>query len=280
MFRTRAARLIDRIKAKGRAEFVSEFSEPYTMGLATSLMGLPEEMEPALLRWTTMLIGDDDPELQPSLADRRATIAEFDDFAIGLFNGSTPTKTDLLPALRRASPGGVPLDFNEFSVNFLALSIAFTESTRQVVTNTIVALDAFPELRASLIERPDLIPSAAKDLIRWTSPLFHVRRTAMRDIEFSGAQIRKGQKVVVWFGAANRDPSKWHDPDSVVADRFVANGSPPSMAFGAGPHFCLGWRYAELEMAIMLETLIDRVPDIRCVSPPQYIRSNFVCGIK
>jgi linalool 8-monooxygenase len=280
VIRDRAARLIGKFAGAGQADFVSDFAEPYTMGLATSLLGLPEDLGPHLARWSSVLLGDDDPELQPSLDVRRAAIAEFDAFAIGLFDGTTPTKTDLLPALRKAAPGGIPLNFNDFSVNFLALVVAISDTTRHAVSGSIVALDAFPEFRRQLLLKPELIPFAAKEIIRWASPLFHVRRTALLDVTVAGTDIRQGQKLVVWFGGANRDPKKWSDPDNVIADRFCAKQTPATMAFSAGPHFCLGWRFAELEMTIMLEAVLALLPDIRCASPPVYMRSNFIRGIK
>lgn len=278
--RDRAARLIDQFADAGEADFVRDFAEPYTMGLATSLLGLPEDIGPDLARWTSVLLGDDDPELQPSIEVRRAIIAEFDAFAMGLFKGTTPTTTDLLAVLRKVAPGGTPLDFNDFSVNILALVIAFSDTTRHAATSAIVAFDMFPELRHRLLSQPELIPFAAKEIIRWASPLFHVRRTAIADVRVAGADIRKGQKVVVWFGAANRDPTKWNEPESVIPDRFCATHASASLAFSAGPHFCLGWRYAELEITIMLEAILGRLPDIRCASPPIYMRSNFIRGIK
>jgi len=278
--RDRAERLIDKFAGAGQAEFVNDFAEPYTTGLATSLLGLPEDIGPDLARWASVLMGDDDPELQPSVEMRRATIAEFDAFAMGLFNGTTPTTTELLPVLRKAAPGGIPLNFNDFSVNVLALSVAFSDTTRNAASAAIVALDAFPEFRSKLTSQPELIPLAAKEIIRWASPLSHVRRTALTDISLDGTDIQKGQKLVVWFGAANRDPWKWTDPDSVIAERFCTKDAPASMAFSVGPHFCLGWRFAELQMTTMLATVLARLPDIRCASPPVYMRSNFIRGIK
>ena len=278
--RTRAERLVSHIESRGSAEFVSEVSGPFTTGLATDLFGIPEEMGSTISEWVSVFIADDDPEVRPSADRRGEVIAEFDEFAMRLYTGETRTSTDLVSNLKNVKLGGVPFDFEDFSVNFLLLFAAMTDTTRHALTYSILALGRYPEQRQLLQQRPDLMSAAVKEFIRWASPLIHVRRTAMRDTVLGGQRIRTGDKVVVWYAAANRDPTRFHHPDSFDIKRFEPGGAPASLGFGAGPHFCLGWRYAELEIAIMLRTLMDRIPDIRPAGEAERFRSNFIRGIK
>jgi len=230
--------------------------------------------------WVAVFVADDDEDVRPSAEYRRRTIEEFDAFTRRLYSGDLATSTDLVANLRDAKLGGVPFDFEDFSVNFLLLFAAMTDTTRHVLTFSIHALDRYPDQRQLLIDRPDLMSAAVREFIRWTSPLIHVRRTAMRDTVLGGQRIAKGDKVVVWYGAANRDPSRFRDPDTVDLQRFARGGSSSTLGFGAGPHFCLGWRYAELEISLLLGTLLDRLPDIRPTAGERRLRSNFIRGIR
>ena len=277
--RLRAERLIATIAERGQADFVAEVSYPYSIGLATDLMGLEESFGPVLGNWIEVLLGDDDPDVMASLEVRRQTFAEFDAWAIEIFEGRFRPKTNLLEAIRRVSVGGERLSFDDFSVNVLGLVTAFSETTRHALSYAILALDADPVGRARLIADPSLASVAAKEVIRWTSPVAHTRRTAMCDIELGGARIRKGDKVVLWIAAGNRDPAQWSRPEQVDLARFGSE-VPAHISFGAGPSFCLGWRYAELELTIMLETLVRRLPDIRQAGSALRLKSNFVRAIR
>lgn len=276
----RAERLVSAIAGRGHAEFVGEISAPYTMGLATDLLGLPEEFGRTLGDWVSVIMADDDRDVQASLAVRKQVIADFDAFAMKLFEGERPSPSLLLDAMRNVTVGERPLDFEDFSVNLIALTVAFTDTIRNSLAFAILAFDRFPEQRQLLLDQPELVPSAAKEIIRWTTPLVHVRRTALRDTTLGGRHIRKGDKVVVWYAAANRDASKWQDPGAVDVTRFGRSGTSPSLAFGAGAHSCPGWRYAELEFTIMLETLLRTLPDIRPAGEARRLRSNFIRGVK
>jgi linalool 8-monooxygenase len=277
--RLRAERLIAAIAERGQADFVAEVSYPYSIGLATDLMGLEESFGPILGNWIEVLLGDDDPDVMASLEVRRQTIAEFDAWALEIFEGKLRPKTNLLEAVRRVSVGQERLSFDDFSVNVLGLATAFSETTRHALSYAILALDADPVGRARLIADPSLASVAAKEVMRWTSPIAHTRRTAMCDVELGGARIRKGDKVVLWITAGNRDPAHWSRPEQVDLARFGSD-APAHISFGAGPSFCLGWRYAELEITIMLETLVRRLPDIRQAGSALRLKSNFVRAIR
>ena len=124
-----------------------------------------------------------------------------------------------------------------------------------------------------------LIPSAVREILRWAAPLMHMRRTAMKEAEIGGRTIRKGDKVVVWFNSANRDEQKWMNAQRFDVTRF-ADKAVPHLAFGHGPHHCLGWRFAELQLKVALEELLRQLPDIRASGSVRRLRSNFIGGIK
>ncbi|HVW33440.1 MAG TPA: cytochrome P450, partial [Acidimicrobiia bacterium] len=121
-----------------------------------------------------------------------------------------------------------------------------------------------------------LLPAAVEEMLRWWTPVMHFRRTATADTELAGVRIRAGDKVVVWFSAANRDPAVFPDPD-----RFDPGRSPNEhLVFGHGPHFCLGAHLARTQMRAMFDAVLDRWADIELAGPPVRLRSNFQNGLK
>lgn len=278
--RERADRLIAAIAPDGEADYVTQVSIPFSVGLATDLLGIEEHFGPTLSSWLEIMLADDDPAIYPSEEARDETVRAFDAWAARCFSGDLKRSTDLIDRLRAAPINGQPMDAENFALNLFFLTSAFTETTRNALSFTILAIRADPTGREAIAADPDLARFAAREIVRWTSPISHVRRTAMADTVVGGQPIRKGDKVVVWFGAASRDPALYRDPDAVDLLRFCDRDTPASVAFGAGPHFCLGWRYAERELTIMLETVLRVLPDIRPADTPVRLRSNFMRGLR
>jgi len=277
----RADRLVGAIASQGSAEFVSCVAAPFSIGLTTDMLGVPESFGSTLDGWIQTLLADDDPALQPSLDVRRKAIEDFDAWAEQLFVGTLKPETGLVDALRSASVGGTRLDFNDFSLNLMAFTTASSDTTRHALTSAVLALSSASQSdRARIAADRGFALLAAREIIRWSTPLAHVRRTAMRDVTLGGAKVRKGDKVVLWYIAANREAGKWAQPDVLNLHRFGQASVTTSLAFGAGPHFCLGWRIAELEVAIMLQTLLRLTPDIQPDGPPVRALSNFIRGIR
>ena len=141
----------------------------------------------------------------------------------------------------------------------------------------MLALMEHPDPLELLRSDPSLMPTAVDELIRYASPVWHFRRTAVADTELRGVQIRKGERVVVWFAAANRDPEAFPDPHRLDLTRK----RDVHAAFGrGGPHFCLGAHLARLEMAVLFEQLLPRIASIELTGPPARLRSNFTNGLK
>lgn len=279
--RERARELVASIAPIGRAEFVTEVAAPLTLSVLTDLLDVPAGDAAQLFRWSNIFVSDDDADMQPSIEARQAAIREMDEYALRLYGERADSRSDdFVSLIRRAVIDGTPMDFETYSVNFGAFLIAANETTRHSISASMLALSEYPQEKAKLVANPSLIPAAAKEFIRWATPLVHVRRTATRDVTFEGQLIRKGDKVVVWYSSANRDDEVWARAGQLDVERFSRRGVTGHLAFGAGPHHCLGWRLAELQVSILFEELLAKLPDIRVDTAARRLRSNFISGLK
>jgi cholest-4-en-3-one 26-monooxygenase len=165
----------------------------------------------------------------------------------------------------------------EYLMFVVLLSVAGNETTRNAMSGGLLALIEHPEERERLLRDPSLIPSAVEEILRWVTPVMHFRRTATEDVEIHGERIRAGDKVVLWYIAANRDEAVFPD-----AHRFDVGREPNEhVTFGGGgPHFCLGFAVARLEIQVMIEELLRRIPNMELAGPVSRLRSNWINGIK
>ncbi len=160
---------------------------------------------------------------------------------------------------------------------FGVLMIAGNETTRHTISSAMLALLQHPDQLRLLQDEPERIPVAVEEMLRWATPVMHFRRTATRDVEIRGRQIKAGDKVVTWYVSANRDEEIFPDPY-----RFDVTRQPNDhVTFGpGGPHFCLGAHLARLETKILFQELLPRLASVELAGDPQRIRSNFVNGLK
>jgi cytochrome P450 len=166
---------------------------------------------------------------------------------------------------------------SDFDNYFLLLVVAGNETTRHTISQSMRALIEHPEQLRILQERPELIPSAVEEFLRWASPVYHFRRTATRDVELGGKQIKKDDKVVMWFASGNRDADVFDDPYRFDVTRTDID----HVTFGKGsPHLCLGNALARMEIRLMFTELIPRLASIDFNGEVTRVRSNFVNGIK
>ncbi|RYD91881.1 MAG: cytochrome P450, partial [Sphingomonadales bacterium] len=279
--RARARRLIGAIAPLGRTEFIAEIAAPMTAALLAYLLDIDEEEAIRLSELSEIMSVDDDPQLMPRPKVRHATLLAINACLRDLLDRPRhPDRSNLIDALTNGRIAGEPLDFEALSVNFRTLIFAATETTRHSMARMMIALSDFPEMRAALVARPDMAGIAVKEIIRWTSAAKHVRRTATRDAMLGGQAIRAGDKFVLWLEAANRDESKWDDAAALRVDRFAGPGCPVHLAFGAGIHHCLGWRFAELQLTAVLEEVLRTIPDAAVAGDIDRLRSNFIGGVK
>ena len=163
----------------------------------------------------------------------------------------------------------------EFLGNLMLLIVGGNDTTRNSITGGVLALNQFPDQYAKLKADHSLVASMVPEIIRWQTPLAHMRRTATQDVEFRGRQIRKGDRVVMWYVSGNRDETVIPDPDAFVIDRDRARHH---LSFGFGVHRCMGNRVAELQLRILWEEILRRFSHVEVVGPAVRVTSNFVQG--
>ena len=254
---TRAA--LDRLDGQEECDIVHDLAQPVVSRVIGKFMGIDPADDAMWARLMNALVSADDPEMNPEGPE---TVMERDIPEIfarcqELITSRRETPTDdLMTVLVEAEIDGEVLTDHEIVVGFILLMVAGNDSTKAVYCNAMKALMEHPEQRQMLIDDPSLIPDAVEEALRMYPSFAHFRRTATRDTELGGQQIRKGDKVVMWYPSSGRDESVYEDPD-----RFDITRKPDHQAFGAGGrHFCLGTALARLELRVMLEETLARYP--------------------
>uniref|UniRef100_UPI00407474F8 CYP125MRCA n=1 Tax=synthetic construct TaxID=32630 RepID=UPI00407474F8 len=277
--RERAKQIVDEAIEKGECDFVADIAAELPLQVIAELIGVPQEDRQRLFDWSNRMIGYDDPEYHSSEADGEQAAAEMFAYAqeLAAERRKNP-RDDIVTALVQAEVDGQKLSDLEFNMFFLLLVVAGNETTRNAISHGMLALLEHPDQWERLRADPSLAPTAVDEILRWASPVMSFRRTATRDTELGGQQIKAGDKVVMFYASANRDEEVFDDPYT-----FDITRSPnPHLAFGGGggPHYCLGANLARLEIRVMFEELAEIMPDIELTGPPERLRSNFINGIK
>jgi cholest-4-en-3-one 26-monooxygenase len=278
--REMAQRIVDHVAAKGECDFVTEVAAELPLQVIAEFLGVPLADRHKVFEWSNRLIGFDDPEFRDSahsLEQGRQAAAEMYMYAnqLALERRDNP-REDLVSVLMRGEVDGERLSEMEFDSFFLLLAVAGNETARNLISGGMLALIEHPEQRARLLADMSLLPTAVEEMLRWVSPVMHFRRTATRDTVLRGQKIREGDKVVIFYPSANRDEEIFPN-----ADRFDVGRTPNEhLAFGIGEHFCLGSNLARLEIRLIFEELLRRLPDIELAGPVRRLRSNFIGGIK
>jgi cholest-4-en-3-one 26-monooxygenase len=269
---------IDAVCEQGECDFVTDIAAELPLQVIAEIMGVPQEDRHLVFDWSNRMIGADDPEYG---VDREAAFeasAELYAYAnqLAARKRSHPDD-DIISALLQAEIEGDRLTELEFDLFFLLLTVAGNETTRNLIAHGQLALMEHPDERTRLLADPSLLPSAVDEMLRWGTPVMHFRRTAQRDTEIRGQRIAEGEKIVIFYISANRDADVFVDPY-----RFdIARSPNEHVAFGGGgPHFCLGANLARLEIRVMFEELLRRLPDMDIGGDVQRLRSNFINGIK
>jgi cholest-4-en-3-one 26-monooxygenase len=275
--RSLVAKILDRALELETCDFVQTVAGELPLQVITELLGVPSEDRPKVFDWANRIIAFNDPEFGGTGGRQQEPIAELAAYSRALARQKrTDLRDDIVSALLEADVGGNALCDAEFDLFFLLLAVAGTETTRSVISSTVLAFNEHPSEWFRLRGDPTLMPTAIEEVLRWSSPFYHFRRTATRDTELGGQEIRAGDKVVVWYPSANRDESVFAEPF-----RFYVGRDPNEhVSFGMGRHFCLGAHLARLELASLAEGLLDRDVIVEPVGPVEYIRSNFIHSIK
>ncbi len=276
--RTKARLIVDNVIDRGECDFVVDIASELPLQAIAELMGVPQEDRHKIFDWSNRMIGIDDPEFEGDRDSGTEAAGELYMYANTLAaEKRKDPREDIISKLLGAEIEGDTLSETEFDMFFLLLSVAGNETTRNATAHGMRALMDNPEQFEKLVANPDLLPSAIEEILRWATPVMHFRRTALRDYEIGGKQIKAGDKVIMWHISANRDETVFDDPFAFDIER-----SPNEhIAFGGGgPHFCLGANLARMELRLVFDEVIRRMPDMRPNGDTEYLRSNFIGGIK
>ncbi|HEX7037787.1 MAG TPA: cytochrome P450 [Pseudomonadales bacterium] len=269
-----ARQIVDAVVERGECDFVADVAGELPSYVIAELMGIPLDDGRELYRLTETL--HTAPEALPPGAQFQAATEMFD-YAAGVHREKLEHPVeDLASRIVHAEVDGRRLDLIDFQLFFLLLVDAGGDTTRNLVAGGLLALLEHPDVLAELRRDRALIPGAREELLRWVSPVIYMRRTATRDTEIAGQRIRAGDKVVRYFGAANRDPRRFADPD--VLD--IRRDPNPHIAFGAGAHVCLGQHIARVEINCMLAEVLGRLHEIELAAKPEWLASNFISGVR
>jgi cholest-4-en-3-one 26-monooxygenase len=270
--------IIDDVIEKGEADFVTQISAELPLQVIAELLGVPQEDRHKMFEWSNRMVGNADPEYQAE-ADLALTSAmELYAYAAELFaKKRIDPHADLMSALTSVEVEGERLSDLELELFFLMLTVAGNETTRNLMSGAMHAFFQHPEQWQRLRDDRSLLSTAVDEMLRFVSPVMNFRRTAMVDLTMSGTKMKAGDKVVFFHASANRDEEVFDSPDTFD----VARDPNPHIAFGGGgPHFCLGTNLARMEIRVMFEHLLDRMPDISQDGDVQRLQSQFINGVK
>jgi cytochrome P450 len=267
---------LDRLDGSSPIDFVADVSAPISLRILTNFLGVPDEYTARFYRWTNQTMNFAEPGRFNLVRARLALLQIFAQSALLARERRKRPTADVFSSLVNGEFQGKPMTRTMTQVNFFLLIVAGNETTRNALSGGIQALCEHPEQLDRLRRDASLLPRAIEEILRWVSPVMQFRRTALRDTKIGEQEIREGEKVVMYYGAANRDPEVFADPE--VFD--VARKPNPHLAFGVGTHFCMGSHIARLEMRVTLEEFLRRFPNPRLAGPPERVRSNFISGIQ
>ena len=280
LIRERVAEILDGLPVGESFDWVDRVSIELTTGMLATLFDFPYEERRKLTFWSDMATASPQQVGAAGVTEeqRKAALMECLEVFTKLWkereNAAPSERLDFVTALANADAtrGLEPL---EYLGTLILLIVGGNDTTRNSISGGIVALNESPDEYRKLRARPELVPNMVSEIIRWQTPLAHMRRTATRDAEIAGKPIAKGDKVVMWYVSANRDDAVFERPNELRIDRKNAR---QHLAFGLGVHFCMGSRLAEMQLRVLWEELLARFHEVEVVGAPVRVRSNFVKG--
>ncbi len=271
---------LDGLQGKATCDLVADVAQPVVSRVIGSFMGIPPEEDEVWARLMNMMLGAGDPDLNPHESPQagvEAGVAEIFQRCGALIAERRERPTDdLTSVLVHAEVDGQRLEEHEIVMGFFLLVAAGNDSTKATYCSGMRALIENPDQRELVLADPELIPGAVEESLRMFPAFAHFRRTATRDTELNGRQIKEGEKVVMWYVSSNRDETCHTEPD-----RFDVRRTTEHQAFGAGGrHFCLGTALARLELRVLFEETLARFPAMELAERPTIVESVFLNQLK
>jgi cytochrome P450 len=278
LIRGRVGEILDGLPRNETFDWVDRVAIEQTTQMLATLFDFPWQERRRLTRWSDVATAVPGTGIVETQAQRQAELLECLQYFTRLWNErvAAPEPGSDLISLLAQNPATRDMPPMEYLGNVVLLIVGGNDTTRNSITGGLLALHGNPDEYAKLRADPALIEPAVQEMIRWQSPIAHMRRTALADAELGGQHIRKGDKVVMWYMSANRDETVIEDPEAFVIDRARPR---THLAFGIGIHRCMGSRLAELQLRVLWEEILRRRLDIDVVGDPRRVYSNFIRGI-
>jgi len=274
--RERAARMLDELPRGETFDWVDRVSIELTTQMLATLFDFPFEERRKLTRWSDVATAIPGHGVVETDEQRRQELRECGAYFTQLWNErvNSEPKGDLISMMAH-SDATRNMEPMEFLGNIVLLIVGGNDTTRNSITGGVVALNENPDEYQKLRDNPALIPNMVSEIIRWQTPLAHMRRTALADSELHGKKIKKGDKVVMWYVSGNRDEEVIDNPNAFIIDRPQARRH---LSFGFGIHRCVGNRLAEMQLRIVWEEILKRFQFVEVMGEPERIYSSFIKG--
>jgi len=282
LIRERASDILDNLPIGETFNWVEEVSIELTARMLATLFDFPYEERRKLVHWSDLatnvpeVTGDDSIDMKERYDELMGAAAAF--YQLWIAKQGQPPSFDLISMLQHnEATARMNEDPELFLGNLLLLIVGGNDTTRNSISGGVLALNKYPDQYQKLRENPDLIPNMVAEIVRWQTPVIHMRRTALADIELGGKKIKEGDKVVMWYLSGNRDESVFEDPEKFIIDRTNARAH---VAFGFGVHRCMGNRLAEMQLCVLWEEIMKRYDRVEIVGDVERLPNNFIRGIK
>jgi len=271
---TRAINIVKTALESGEGDFVRDVACELPLQAIAELLGVPQEDRMKLFEWSNMMVSYDDPDFDPE-DGQTASFEMLSYFMEVAEQRKDSPENDIVTKLVTADIDGNELTSDEFGFFTILLSVAGNETTRNAISHGMIAFMEHPDQwELFKKERPE---TTADEIVRWSTPVVSFQRTAKEDIELSGVQIKAGDRVGMYYAAANFDPDVFEDPYTFNIKRDPN----PHLGFGGtGAHYCIGANLARMEMNLMFNAIADVLPDLSLLGDPERLRSGWLNGIK
>jgi len=280
LIRERAADILDHLPVGETFNWVDEVSIELTARMLATLFDFPYERRQDLIRWSDIATAVPGVAEGSDLEQRTTELIECATIFHQLWQerAAQDPKFDFVSMLAHGEATKHHINDPIMMLgNIILLIVGGNDTTRNSISGGVLALNQYPEEYQKLRDNPDLIPNMVAEMIRWQTPVIHMRRTALEDTELGGKTIRKGEKVIMWYLSGNRDESVFPDADRLIIDRPNARHH---VAFGFGVHRCMGNRLAEMQLRVLWEEIMKRFHTVEVVGTVERLPSNFIRGIK